>query len=255
MICAALCSTGCFIAAFLIQFICNTIQFGSPLTFGYVLHYPEYAPLDRPAAGFTWHTFSKLTFMRYLLQANLPIFAIGCAALWTMRRRFNQQVLILLSIPVILFFCGYSHTFCDARRFVFPAFAGLLMAIAASDAWNKTGKLQKLLIIGGLLFMVIFSMPWHANWRNLPLYPDGAMQTVCQFLIPLYAICLTGYFFRIKLYRTAVFMMLSVIFYYSPPEVLGAGMFLLLLWSFGGRYIYRKLRCKYLLNMPPEKVR
>ena len=101
---AALSCMGGFLAIFSIQMICNTLQFGSPLTFGYILHYPQNNVLDRPNAGFTWHTFSRLSFARYLLQSNLPVLSIGTAALWVMPPGSNRRILVWMGVPLLLFF-------------------------------------------------------------------------------------------------------------------------------------------------------
>ncbi|MBQ7209132.1 MAG: hypothetical protein IJS01_15150 [Lentisphaeria bacterium] len=228
---AALGSTGTFLAVFAVQFVCNTLQFGSPLTFGYVLHYASNAPADRPAAGFTWHTFSQLAALRGLMRGNLPVFAVGTAALWVMRDRFRQAVLVLLSVPVVLFFCGYSHTYCDLRRFVFPAFAGFLMAVAAVEIWDSLKKREKVITFLLLAGMVVLTLPYRAHWRGVPLaLGDGLFLRLVCVVIPVALAFAVFRLIRRKNYAASGFVFLAACFYYSPPEVLAAGMFLLLLW-------------------------
>ena len=226
---------GGFLAIFAIQLICNTVQFGNPLTFGYILHYTENALLDRPAAGFTWHTFSRLIFVRYLLQSNLPVLALGGAALWVMNDRFNKQVLALMGIPTLLFFCGYSHTFCDARRFIFPAFAAFLLAIpAAHNVWNGISKLRIWMIIIALTAMVMVTTPVNAHWKHLPLQiGEGFFLKFMAVAVPLALIGIMIDLMRKKHKDTAIFILLTMLFYYAPSEVLGTGLLLLLLWEFG----------------------
>ena len=231
LIAAALGSVGTFLSVFALQLICNTLQFGSPLTFGYVRHYASYAPADRPAAGFTWHTFSKLAALRGLMRVNLPVFAVGTAALWMMRDRFRQAVLVLLSVPVVLFFCGYSHTYCDLRRFVFPAFAGFLMAIAAVEIWNSLKKREKVTVFLLLAGMTVLTLPYRAHWRGLPLaLGDGLFLRLAGVVIPVALAFAVFRLIRRKNYAASGFVFLAACFYYSPPEVLAAGMFLLLPW-------------------------
>ena len=246
---AALASTGAFLAVFAVQLVCNTLQFGSPLTFGYVLHYASNAPADRPAAGFTWHTFSQLAALRGLMRGNLPVFAVGTAALWMMRDRFRQAVLVLLSVPVVLFFCGYSHTYCDLRRFVFPAFAGFLMAIAAVEIWDTLEKREKLNTFFLLAGMTILTLPYRAHWRGLPLaLGDGLFLRLACIFIPV-ALALTVFrLIRRKNYAASGFVFLAACFYYSPPEVLAAGMFLLLPWIAVRPYLPQIER---VLELPP----
>lgn len=228
---AALSSVGAFLAVFGIQFVCNTIQFGSPLTFGYILHYTQNAALDRPVAGFTWHTFSQWRNLNYLFKVNLPFFALGTAALWMMRDRFKQTVLVLLSVPVVLFFCGYSHTFCDARRFVFPAFAGLLMAVAALDMWKTLSRKDLLSVFSALFLMLTLTVPFQAYWRGLPfMLGQGILLRLAGILIPLLLFGIIWGFIRRKLYFEAAFVFLSALFFYAPVYVLAVGMFLLLPW-------------------------
>ncbi|MBR7108003.1 MAG: hypothetical protein IKC89_06280 [Lentisphaeria bacterium] len=242
---AAATAAGGFLAIFSIQLVCNALQFGSPFTFGYILHYPEYAPLDRPAAGFTWHTFKKLTFTRYLLAANLPVFAAGAAALWCIKERFKQQILVLMSVPVILFFCGYSHTFCDARRFVFPAFAGLLMACGcgAPDVENKW---QRSRIFIGIALMLLLTVPFNAHWKGAPfMLGDGLFLRLTQAAVPIYITALIFECLKKKQLRTGTFIFLCALFFYAPYQVLGSGLLLLLPWTALRQWLPEKVKSRF----------
>ncbi len=231
MIFAAMMSIAGFIAVFSIQFAANMLQFGSPFTFGYVLHYPEYAAIDRPAAGFTWHTFAKLNFARFLLQVNLPVFALGTAALWTMRDNAKRTILFLASVPLILFFCGYSHTFCDGRRFVFPAVAAMIMAVAVAsgDICKRLSTRDKIELFIALLLMVTLALPYEAPWKGFPLMlGKGRILAVAAVVIPIYLTILELRFIRKGYIAPAAFLTLSAIFYYAPSLLLGCAMLLLL---------------------------
>ena len=133
-----LCAAAGFLAVFGIQIYVNCRQFGSPFTFGYILHYTDYAPGDRPADGFTLRTLLKGVHIRFLAEANLALWAPGIAALLLEKSRLRRTVLALWAVPLIWFFFGYSHTFCDARRFVLPTVTALLGAIAALDFWRTS---------------------------------------------------------------------------------------------------------------------
>lgn len=235
-----------FLVIFSFQMICNVLQFSSPLTFGYILHYPENNILDRPVAGFTWHTFSKLTSLRYLLQVNLPVFAFGTAALWVTRDRHKQRIFALLSIPVVLFFCGYSHTFCDARRFVFPAFAGFLMAVTGMEIWDDLRRHIRAAIISGLFLLASLALPYHASWRGLPfMLGEGLFLRIASVAIPVYLGIIVLYLIRQKQFPAAIFLSLAALFYYSPPEVTAAAMFLLLLKTMCPQFPIRMIREKF----------
>ena len=132
-----LCAAAGFLAVFGIQIYVNCRQFGSPFTFGYILHYTDYAPGDRPADGFTLRTLSKGVHIRFLAEANLALWAPGIAALLLDRSRLRRTVFSLWAVPLIWFFFGYSHTFCDARRFILPTVTALLGAISALDFWRE----------------------------------------------------------------------------------------------------------------------
>ena len=243
---AAAAGAGAFLLCFAPQFICNTIQFGSPLTFGYILHYPEYAPLDRPAAGFTWHTFSKLTFLRYLIQVNLPVFAIGTAALWCMRDRRNQMLLVLLAVPLVIFFCGYSHTFCDARRFVFPAFAAMVMALAAAEFWSELSWKELLPLCAALTGTLLFTTPWSAPWQGMPFALGNSLfLKICAVLLPCFAGGVIIFLLARKKYLPALLMILSLLFFHLPPIFPASGMFLLLPWL-----LFRRIFSKKPHNIP-----
>ena len=123
-----------------IQFAVNHHQFGDCWTFPYSLHSPDRAPGDRPADGFTLATLLKGTNLRYLLESNRFVLSFAIAGLVLLPDRKLRAVLGLWSIPVILFFCGYSHTFCDAVRFILPTYVPLLAAAACGFAARRRDK-------------------------------------------------------------------------------------------------------------------
>lgn len=253
---AALTSAGAFLAVFSIQMICNTLQFGSPLTFGYILHYTQNNVLDRPNAGFTWHTFSRLTFVRYLLQSNLPVLSLGTAALWVMKPGMNRRFLVWMSVPLLLFFSGYSHTFCDSHRFIFPALAAFLTAIPATGViWENLSRRLLVQIIFISVLMVTVTTPVTAHWKHLPLQiGDGIFLKTMAISVPL-AIAFTIYqLIRQKKIKTAVFMLLSALFYYLPSEFLGTAMLLLWLWNSGTDRIAGKFIDKARLMLLSQRV-
>lgn len=252
LLCAGAGSVGAFLAVFSFQMICNFLQFGNPLTFGYILHYTENNVLDRPAAGFTWHTFSRLTFTRYLLQSNLPVLAIGGAALWVNDRTLVRRILVIFGVPLLLFFCGYSHTFCDARRFIFPTFAAFLFAIpAAKNIWNKLSKLEITMIFVVLAAMILVTTPVDAYWKDLPLkIGKGVFLSAMAVAVPAAMLALLAFLLKRRHVPAAIFILLCGVFYYLPSLVLGTALLLLLLWSAGLDMAALKLKEKICRQTP-----
>lgn len=123
-----------------IQFAVNYHQFGACWTFPYSLHALDRAPGDRPADGFTLATLLKTANLRYLLESNRFVLSFAVAGLVLLPDRKLRATLGLWSIPVILFFCGYSHTFCDAVRFILPTYVPLLAAAVCGFAARRRDK-------------------------------------------------------------------------------------------------------------------
>lgn len=145
-----------------IQFAVNFFQFGDMWTFPYSLHALDRAAGDRPADGFTFATLLKGSNLRYLLESNIYIISCGLAGLALMRERRLRAVLGLWALPVILFFCGYSHTFCDAVRFILSAHIPLLAAAVwvPFTVWRKKDWRR-----GGVyLVVVLLLILLHNGW-------------------------------------------------------------------------------------------
>ena len=148
-----------FLAVFGFQFFVNRHQFGSPFVFGYSRHYLDFAPLDRPAAGFTFHTLLKWTNLRHLALSNHPWWTLGLAGLLFMRDRKRRDLLIWAGVPLILFFLGYSHTFCDARRFIFVSFVIFLGAVAGLEVWSELPPKRRNAVLASVAAMILFAQP------------------------------------------------------------------------------------------------
>ena len=151
-----------FMATAGIQLAVNYLQFGDAWTFPYSLHAVERAAGDRPADGFTFATLLKGTNLRYLLESNLGVMSCAVAGLILMQERRLRAMLGLWALPVILFFCGYSHTFCDAVRFILSAYIPLLAAAVwvPVKVWQNKDWRR-----GGIyLAMALILMVWHNGW-------------------------------------------------------------------------------------------
>ena len=151
-----------FMAAVGIQLAVNYLQFGDAWTFPYSLHALDRAAGDRPADGFTFATLLKGTNLRYLLESNLGVMSCGAAGLLLMQERRLRAVLGLWALPVILFFCGYSHTFCDAVRFILTAYIPLLTAAVWVPVKCRQNKDWRR---GGIYLAIsLILIAWHNGW-------------------------------------------------------------------------------------------
>jgi len=151
---AAVAALGGFFLVFGWQFLINIHHFGDPFTFGYSLHYLDFPPEKRPSAGFAWAILAELRNIKFLMGANKLLMAAGIAGLLFLRNRYTRIALTLLGIPLILFFFGYTHTYCDARRFIMAAYPALIGAFCAAwgdcfEAFRRGGRGR--LFIAGLL--------------------------------------------------------------------------------------------------------
>ena len=179
-----------FLTVFGFQFFVNFRQFGSILTFGYSRHYLDFAPLDRPSAGFTWHTLLKWINLRHLALSNHPWWCVGLAGLLFTRDRRRRNLLVWGSVPLILFFLGYSHTFCDARRFIFLSFVLFLGAFTGLEVWRELPGRRRVAIPAAVAAMMLFSLPpimWGGAtpWLIGESFGRGALPAVIAAMIAL----------------------------------------------------------------------
>jgi hypothetical protein len=159
-----------------------------------------------------------------------------------MRDRRNQMLLVLLAVPLVIFFCGYSHTFCDARRFVFPAFAAMVMALAAAEFWSELSWKELLPLCAVLTGTLLFTTPWSAPWQGMPLaLGDSLFLKFCAVLFPCFAGAVTLCLWVRKKYLPALFLLLSFLFFHLPPFFLASGMFLLLPWLLVRRFFHQEV--------------
>ena len=152
-----------FLALFGWQLLINQYQFGNILVFGYSLHYLDFPPEKRPDTGFNWSTLLEWQNIRFLVGANKFLMTGGIAGLCFLRERRLRIALTLTAVPLILFFFGYTHTYCDARRFImmaFPVFiAAFCCGIANLSALDGRGW-RKYLPVGIIPVMaVLWLMP------------------------------------------------------------------------------------------------
>jgi len=215
-----------FLVVFGFQFWVNFHQFGNPLTFGYVLHYREAAEGLRPANGFTLQTFLSGRNIRFLVGTNRAAWALGLTGLLLLRDRRLRTLLALWAIPFIWFFFGYSHTFCDARRFVFAAFPAMLAALAALECWGTLSRREAAataLLITGTLFL---TLPFGAD---LPFLPQRELLGAISYVVPAALVALGFYFWRTGRKQPALLCAIFPVLFLIMHAYLFAAFFMLLL--------------------------
>lgn len=163
-LCFAFCAaSGGFFLVFIWQLLINCYQFGNPLTFGYALHYLDFPPEKRPDTGFNWSTLAELRNIKFLMGANKFLMAGGIAGLFFVRDRYSRIALSLAVLPLILFFFGYTHTYCDARRFILMAFlifpAAFCAACSNLFALQGTGVQKFLPFLMLPVMVILFFVP------------------------------------------------------------------------------------------------
>lgn len=180
LLCTFAAAAGGFFSIFGWQLLINFYQFGNIFTFGYSLHYLNFPPDKRPDAGFTLSTLLELKNIHLLIGANKLLMTAGIAGLLCIRDRVCRISLTLFAVPLILFFFGYSHTYCDARRFILAAFPVFLAAYCTAWGdvflhWKK--DLRKNLRLWIILFLTVLFWP----------VPDEIC-AICLFLLLLRSI-------------------------------------------------------------------
>ena len=154
-----------FCLIFSMQLIVNTLQFGSPFIFPYVLHPHQYI-----TRGFVSQ---MLPFgIRFLGINNFAYFAIGTLSFFFIANRKNRVILSLWTLPLIFFFFGYPVIFNNGTRFILPVYAGFVAALVLADIWK--GTLSEKIRCAAVLLAGVFLtapaatekmeqyMPW--NW-------------------------------------------------------------------------------------------
>ena len=151
---SALAAVAGFLAVFSWQLAVNWHDFGAPWRFGYVLHYLDFPAGQRPADGFTLRTFLEWRNLRFLFGANNAAWALFFAGAWGLRDRRMRSAFVLWAAPVTIFFLGYYQTYCDAARFILPAFAAFFGACGAAFFAPGASARRRAVLFGVLLLAV-----------------------------------------------------------------------------------------------------
>ena len=108
-----------FFAVFSLQLMVNYIQLGSPFKTPYSLH-AQISP-----TVLEWRYVPQN--IRYLVGGNYVYMMPGAVGMLFMKPGNARKLLVLWSVPLILFFLGYCVTYADVSRFIYASF-GLLLA-------------------------------------------------------------------------------------------------------------------------------
>jgi len=132
------------VATFLVcvapQFVANHLQFGNFLTFPYVLHG------NHASQGFEWSYVPSST--HFLMGTNWIYMAMGTIGLVMLCRQPAGQLFALWSVPLILFFCGYTVTGASPMRFTLTVYPALLAAFFFAAERGGFGKKPWLVWLG-----------------------------------------------------------------------------------------------------------
>ncbi|MDR0932728.1 MAG: hypothetical protein LBM70_06895 [Victivallales bacterium] len=162
------CAVVGFFAVFGFQLWVNFHQFGNALTFGYILHATDLAENLRPNAGFTLQTFLTGQNIRFLAGANHTIWVLGISGMLLLKNPKLRITFALWGVPIIYFFFGYSHTGCDARRFIVVTLPAMLSSCVALECWNTMSRRELVTTLSLFCGATLFTMPY--PW-NVPILP------------------------------------------------------------------------------------
>ncbi len=222
-----------FLLGFGFQLYVNLRQFGGALTFGYINHYTDWA--IRPADGFTFTTFLKWVHLRYLAQANWANWALGLTGILLATNRTRRIAFTLWTIPVIVFFSGYSHTFCDAGRFIISTMLPFFAAFTSLEYFRTKGRLR-LLFIGAAAAALLAvrpssDLPELPLWLMIPIAPAAGIMLRLGFLAALLLLSVVSFRRGMELRSAAAPALFGGLFLFGN-SFLFLGLFILVfLWA------------------------
>jgi hypothetical protein len=220
-------AVGVFLAVFGWQLIINKLHFGHFFTFPYILH-------GGANDGFRWPFVSQG--IQYLAGSNLAYWSLGVSGMFLISDRKLRVSLILWAVPVILFFFGYTFTFCDSHRFIMSSYSAILAAFVCADIWEKTTSGEKVRLIVMLAMSLLLVCPSAYLWDyqlpwNIQNYSWGIPVAHClNYAVPAIALLILLSFY--KNLRLMAFAFVFMTLYFSGNPFIFAVIFLLLLiWA------------------------
>ena len=129
-----------FTLIFSLQFIANYIFFHSIFTFPYIAH------PDNSAKGFLISTFLT-SGSKFIIGCNYMYMIFATMGLLFIRRNTTlKNILILWSLPLILFFCGYPVVETSPIRFILTTYSAMLGMVVCIDYLDTTPLREKLIV-------------------------------------------------------------------------------------------------------------
>jgi hypothetical protein len=224
---ALLTAGGVFLATFGWQLIINKMHFGHFFSFPYVLH-------GGANDGFRWPFVNQG--IQYLAGSNLAYWALGAAGIFFVSDRKLRITLILWAVPIVLFFFGYTHTFCDSHRFIMSSYSAILAAFVCADVWNKTSPGEKARLIAMLSMSLLLVCPSAYLWDyqlpwDIQQWPWGiAVAHFLNYAVPAVALLITLSFYKnIRLMSFAFVFM--ILYFPGNPFIFAFVFVILLIWA------------------------
>ncbi len=204
-----------FFLIFSAQLLVNRLHFGSVFVYPYILHdaavYKGFIPSCFPG-GFD---FICKTMWGYLV--------LGATGMIFIRNRNLRISLILMTVPLILFFAGYPAMGAGSTRFIMCTYYGWVAAagLCICHSHRKHDWRSLLWICGPVTAALLLTAP--SNYRVPVIQPWGWEQypwgksliAYCTLIIIAVSLLGIGYLLYPKRYRSAIFLLLFMTFFYS----------------------------------------
>ena len=144
----ALVSIFSFLAVMSVQFVVNYMNYGAVLA-------SPYGDPENPISnvGFICQAITTMIGCTYLFMV------VGVAGLIFQTNRKNRIILVLWTIPMILFFSTTRCVSVAPNRYLIFVIPGLLLSFFALSLWQKANKIELTALIISLVFTFIFVSP------------------------------------------------------------------------------------------------
>jgi hypothetical protein len=200
-----------FLVIFSSQLIINKIQFGSIFTFPYILHTADVYKgfiLSCVPDGFD-----------FLCHVNLAYIVPGCLAMVFIKDRKNKLIMILWTMPLFFFFCGYPALGAGSTRFIMITYFAFLASLVLVDFWNKINCRSRTIIILIMTIGLLLTAP--SNYQLDILLPwrwgeqtwGRQLSTILNYAIPAISVILAMTLYREP--RVMIFAFLFILLFFS----------------------------------------
>lgn len=203
-----------FLLIFTPQLIFNKLMHGGFFTFPYIMH------PNRAAEGFAMN--HVIQGINYLVSCNYIFFAPCSVFLLFMKRSVAKNILVLWSIPLVIFFTGYPCLETNPVRFILPVYGALIAICLLADQGIEKLR-EKLIFFGILAINLLCCSPIHRFELVMPF--DMQISTSWEFInsIFVYATPALSLILCIFLLKANKKLLLFLIIYHigSPYLVFG----------------------------------